>query len=169
MTDRKWLPSEWMDEMPPTSSKSPSDFLKRNTDGVLQLTQIDDDESSSLIKSIELGAEVAFTWYEHRGQSTLTIRDDWTWSIDPPFDADTNCYRSDDADSENIWCEMQDLVDDMRDNDGEPGTCEVEGWTWSDDVLFEVRVLDSGAAEFVPITIPDAGHPYGCEHPVASS
>lgn len=165
---RKWLPSDWMDEMPPTPGDSPDAFLKRNADGVLQLAPIDNDDAADA-RDMQPGAEVPFTWYEPRGWSTLTIREDWTWFISPDFDADTNCFRDDAGEYEDIFPTLQDLVDNARENGNEPGQCEIEGWTWSEDVLFEVRVLESGAAEFVEVQQPaDAGHPYGIEHPVTS-
>jgi hypothetical protein len=60
---RKWLPSEWMDEMPPTLGDSPDAFLKRNANGVLQLAPIDGDDEWPIPTDIEKGFVVdVWTW-----------------------------------------------------------------------------------------------------------
>lgn len=164
---RKWLPSDWMDEMPPQMADSPSDFLKRNAAGVLQLTPLDDCGIDPA--DIEPGAEIAFCWVDRHDSILLTVFDGGTWSVvgDIPESANQFFYDYD--------C-MADNLDALV--KGDPGFTEaltsgeydIDVATWSEaNVIFEVRVLESGAATFTEVTPPaDIGHPYGLEHPVAS-
>lgn len=160
---RKWLPAEWLDEMPPTTGDSPDAFLKRNARGVLQLTPIDDEWPSPV--DIEPGAEVVFCWHEDRGTATLTVRADGSWVSDA-VEADTNCFA---IDGDLVGRTMEDVITHLKDTGGfDPGDVLVDCWTWSDGTPFEVRVLESGAASFHEVTRPaDAGHPYGNEHSVS--
>lgn len=169
MIARSWLPSAWMDEVSPSPSASPDDFLKRNTAGVLQLAPVDDDSDWLKPEDIEEGAEIGFYWCEQRGTSTLTIHADGTWTVDPPFPTDANTFVDAGSDYETDLT-IEGLVQAIADTTPGLQTIEVEAWTWSDEILLQVRVLESGAASFVPVpvSIPDAGHPYGLEHPVVS-
>lgn len=164
---RKWLPSEWMDEMPPTMADNPSDFLKRNAAGVLQLTPVD--ECGLDPTDIEQGAEIAFCWVDRHDSILLTVFEGGTWSVvgDIPESANQFFYDYD---------AMADDLDTLVKGDAgftdplSPGEYDIDVATWSEDsILFHVAVLESGAAAFVEVKQPaDIGHPYGLEHPVAS-
>ena len=151
---RKWLPSEWMDEMPPRMGTSPDDFLKRNAAGVLQLTPIEKDldpEDWPQPADIEQGAEIAFCWVEHHGSAMLVVNADGTWRCDEDFPEGTNWYF---YDLEHLADSIGELVagDEGITDPLEPGEYLIEGATWSqDNVVFEVKVLETGAATFVEV------------------
>lgn len=153
MSERKWIPAAWMDEVVPTCGASPDDFLKRNADGVLQLTPIDGDEGENWPPTVDLqpGQEVHFCWMEDRGTATLVVGEDGTWFLDQPFDGEANCIT--DADGDDIAQSVEDYVTQRReyslsDTGLEPGRHELWGWYWSDSIPHRVKVLESGAASF---------------------
>lgn len=154
MSERKWLPSEWLDEVVPMQGKSPDDFLKRNEQGVLQLVPLDDLEDTSWTPTdLEQGQIVEFSWFEDRGYATLIVREDGSWYCDPPFDEEANCIS--DSDGDIIAQSVEDYVQQQTElmfggepGGLEPGRYELDGWYWSDSIPFRVKVLESGAASF---------------------
>lgn len=163
---RKWLPSDWMDEMPPQMADNPSDFLKRNAAGVLQLTPLDDCGVEPA--DIEPGAEVAFCWVDRHDSILLTVFEGGTWSVvgDIPDTANNFFYD---------WDIMAPTLGDLVKGDPgftdplTPGEYDIDVATWSEGLnLFQVRVLESGAAEFAELQRPAAIHADGNQHPVAS-
>lgn len=160
MNERKWLPSEWLDEVVPMQGQSPNDFLKRNEEGVLQLVPLDDPEDTAWTPSdLQPGQVVEFSWFEDRGYATLVVREDGTWYCDPPFEGDANCIS--DFDGDIIAQSVEDYVEQRTKPEFEPnpadrlvaGQYELDGWYWSDSIPFRVRVLESGAASFEQVEV----------------
>ncbi len=151
MTQRTWLPSDWMDEMPPTFGESPDSFLKRNTAGVLQLTPIGDLEPEDWPQpvDIEVGAEIAFTWVERHDSVAVIVEVDGTYSVRGTIAESANSFWDGNAIADSIGGLV--AGDEFNDPLG-PGEYDVSVSTWSDEsVVFAVRVLESGAASFVEV------------------
>ncbi len=152
MSERKWLPSEWLDEIVPIQGTSPDDFLKRNEAGVLQLVALDDPEDTCWGPTdLTPGQIVEFSWFEDRGYATLIVREDGTWYCDPPFEGEGNCIADSDGDiiAQSVEDYVQQRTEPMFGGEAlEPGSHELDGWYWSDPISFRVKVLESGAASF---------------------
>lgn len=155
MTDRKWCPADWLDEVPPALGTSPEEFLKRNAAGVLQLFPLDGadedpEDIAWMVHDLTPGEIITFYWTEKRGSRTVTIHEDGTWSLDEPFSADTNCFS--DAyglvDVDSLDGVVQALKDDAHALPCEVG---IDGWVWSDGTHFRVEVLESGAARLIEV------------------
>ena len=156
MKRRTWIPADWMDESVPTCGTSPDDFLKRNANGVLQLMPIDPEEGSTWPAASDIlpGQEVQFCWHEDGGTATLVLRDDGTWSLNPPFDGDVNCIT--DADGDAFAQDVDDYISQYKEIEPmEPGEYQLWGWFWSEPIAFRALVLESGAATFEEVK-PDA-------------
>lgn len=148
---RKWLPIEWLDEVPAKSGPTPEAFLQRGDDGVLRLFPLDyPAEEWPTPEPIQPDQVVTFTWHEDRGRRIATVNVDRTWSLDEPFPSDTNCFEDAHGFME-VEGDLDSLVkgfcDDLADTEF-PKQVPVDGWTWSDGTKFRVRVLESGAAQF---------------------
>jgi hypothetical protein len=157
---RKWLPSEWMDEVPPQTGATPEQFLRRNPEtGVLQLWPIDaaenyDDHNLAMARDLKDGDIVLFNWTEMRGFRSMTVKGGGAWTLDQAFAADANCFDNESSDF-GVTSDLADiakLAAETLSADDEV-TVGVYGWTWSDDVAFRVRTFESGAAHFEPLAM----------------
>jgi len=152
MVDRKWLPSDWMDEMPPATGKSPDEFLRREPKtGQLQLYPLDlHDEAdwfAAMVRDLARGDEVSFMWHEPRGSRTMTVQEDGTWSLNEPFAQDANCFDDEDGNF-GVTNDLAEIAANLRGEAQEfPTEVEVDGWTWSNRIVFRVEV-DGTAARF---------------------
>jgi hypothetical protein len=150
VSERKWLPAEWLDESVPALGTSPDAFLLKGFSDIWMLAAADEQEradDSPPCRLLAPGEEVEFCWHEDRGTSVLTINDDGSWRCDPPFDADTNCIS--DIDSDVMGQSVEDYIEQMKSWEGlEPGEHKLWGWVWSDGTTFRLKVLESGAASF---------------------
>lgn len=143
--ERKWCPADWLDEMPPTLGTSPDDFLSRGEDGLIRLSPLGDDEFEPVV--LADGDAVEFEWHELRGTSVLTLHSDGSFTVEPPFPPDTNCFRLDDAFYE-IDHSVAALVAAIRDDVTERTQFEVDGWVWESGGVYRVRAPESGAVHF---------------------
>lgn len=163
MTDRTWIPTDWLDEMVTGMAAHPTAFLRRNDAGVLELRPLPDDETSLekdgvaewRIKPLKEGDVVLFSWTENYGTGLLTVRPDRSWTCDTEFpDTATHFWLPYDVST------MESSVGALVSGEGdwnpdgeplEPGEHEVGAYTWGPAVAFKVRALESGAAEFVEV------------------
>ena len=132
---RKWLPTDWQDELTPPPSVSPSDFLRFDDEGAF-LAPLDwspegEPEGFGPIRLSD-GTSVRFSWVEDHGQRTLTVYEDGSWKLDEPFpDGVEQFWLPGNPDT--LSLSIDELV---RGDDGvwvEPlpaGDCIVGGYTW---------------------------------------
>lgn len=84
--ERKWLPSEYMDESAPPARATPSDWIVETPDGARALATGDMLEPpDALGRIIAEGDEVTFYWTESYGCRELTFKkspEGWIWSMD---------------------------------------------------------------------------------------
>jgi hypothetical protein len=151
---RRYLPAEWLDEMVPELGNSPSDFLRRDENGELHLSPIEEDNRETWDEIITPGKVVAFEWTETYDDRVLTWDKDGNWSLDAPAPATANCFRpSEVGDFDDIWNDLGELVQaalsDRRDEYQSPMVLEVYGW--QDAGNYRVKVLESGVATFEPV------------------
>lgn len=145
MTQRKWLPSEWMDELPPSLGVSPSDFIFTDEAGRHFLRRLADDrddeeeeEGDFFFRPLSPGDVVAFCWHEPFGARVVTVGADGHWTVDAPVPEIANCFNDEEW---NIHGSLDELAAERG-----PGRYEVDVYTWSDDELFEFGVRDGMAA-----------------------
>lgn len=86
MTERKWMPHDYQDEVVPPSRPTPSDWIIKLDDGAPALAFGDfcgsDDRPGRALKD---GDIVQFDWVESYGTRELTFHesaDGWTWELD---------------------------------------------------------------------------------------
>lgn len=156
---RKWLPSDWMDEMPPQTGAAPDAFLRRHPDtGTLQLWPLDasNHEPESIgwmVRDLKDGDVVSFMWHEGHGGREMAVKADGSWTLDKPFPDSANCFDDDDGNWEVIG--NLDAVASTVHGSGEgefPRLVGVIGWTWSAGSNFRLVAGESGAAHFVEVT-----------------
>ena len=86
MTERKWVPAEYQDEVVPPGRSSPNDWITRMSDGAPALASGDPSEDDDVAgRALKPGEVVDFDWVETYGQRSLTFRcggDGWTWELD---------------------------------------------------------------------------------------
>jgi hypothetical protein len=150
---RQYSPAEWCDEVMPELGNSPDDFLRRDAEGVLRLSAIDEDNRETWDEPISAGQIVEFMWTEIYPDRVLTWDDDGNWSLDQPAPPMANCFRPSDGDYEDICDDPADIVQAALSGEREeyhsPMTLEV--WGWQDAGKYRVKVLESGAATFEPV------------------
>lgn len=86
MIERKWMPSEYMDESVPPARAIPSDWIVKMDDGNPALAPGDPyDDDAPPTQPLTEGQIVKFDWTEHYGNFGLTFHnsDDfgWTWTL----------------------------------------------------------------------------------------
>ncbi len=140
----------------PSLGATPYALLGRCLHVVLQLHPLAPNEEDGpywRIKSLKDGDVVGFCWTEDRGWRTMTINADRTWSLDSPFPDDTNCF-CDSTGLLDVEGELSGVAEALADDARElPKSFDVKGWTWSDELTFRVRALESGAAHFEPVGV----------------
>lgn len=141
MTKRSWLPAEWMDESIPALGDSPDQFI-RTVDSKHFLASIDDADDHWLgMAELSPGQLVNFMWHEPRGTHVITIAEDGTWKGTVPTDA--NCLHDGDADYEEIWDNVDDIVRQRQENEPKfAGPIDIECWVWSDGTMFRFSIED---------------------------
>lgn len=155
---RQWIPTDWLDEVVTGLADKPSDFLTRREDGTLELRPTDPPDDPDVpdwrVKALTPGEVVKFSWTENYGVGTLIVGEDGRWTCDRDF-PDTATHFWLPFDSSTMESSLNALVTGeggWGDADPlEPGEYTVGAYTWSEGpgIPFTVRVLESGAAEFV--------------------
>lgn len=134
---RKWLPTDWQDEVTPPPAVSPSDFIQLDADGPFLAPlgwKPDTEELAEHDPRIRLedGTLVQFSWVEDHGHRTLTVLADGSWTLDEPFpDAAEQFWLPGDPDTINLG--IDDLVRGSIDGWSDPlppGDWVVAGYTW---------------------------------------
>lgn len=157
MTDRKWLPAEWMDESVPELGYHPSAFFTFDKDYGLRLRPLEhqrDGDENGMVRSVKSGETVSFMWHENRGIAELVIRRDEdgnvTFSTSAEFASDTSNFAIA-YDWDTICPSIGELVEIVIDRgDGEREIrCDIIGYVWSDAIDYRVTLLESGAVEVV--------------------
>ena len=80
MTERKWLPSDYQDEVIPPPRNHPNDWIVRLPGDSYGLAPADESEADPRI--LKDGDIVKFDWTESHGRAEFTVNADRTWLID---------------------------------------------------------------------------------------
>lgn len=136
-----YVPTLYADETTPPPRNSPNDWLIAKADGFfLDKNDLDYADLDEEPHELEHGAAIDFMRLETFPNSTLTINEDKTWTIDPPAPA---------AEAVAIWGEpesMSDSVEALIENsDLDADEYELIFYTWHD----EVWTLDAPTGKFV--------------------
>lgn len=153
MSGRKWIPTEWVDELNPTLLDSPDAFIERIGEGWgLRLPAGDPDRGNEFYQTaVEPGQIVNFMWTEHYGDRTVIVHPDRTWIIDqPPAEAVTHFYEHSQGVLADSIEEMVNGVPDCGVSDPlEPGEYEISTYTWSEAIPYRFDVDADGNGRFV--------------------
>lgn len=151
--DRKWLPTEWADEVSPTPEESPDKFIERDGERWVLRPPVGNafrDEEYLRI-AIEPGQVVDFMATEHFGYRIVTVNTDRTFSVDRPYpEKTTHFWGGDDqlahtlAELVNGDPELPGMYDPL-----EPGEHEIAVYWWSDSLPFRFDVDSGGNGRFV--------------------
>lgn len=141
MTETRYLPTDWLDEIIPTPQSTPDAFAQM--DGApghwrLRPPQSDyEHHARTLTRPIASGDRVDFSQTRLYPKRTLTVADDGSWSLDQPAPDDANCFMLD-GDFDTISDNLEGLVT----GHGEPayaldpGTYTIVNYHWSDPIPF---------------------------------
>jgi len=141
--DRGWLPTDFLDEVVPSTRPTPNDWLFRLDDGAHRCGAPDDDECPSF--ALVEGQIVEFSPRDDHPDSILTIRSDEDWSIAPKPPVGALLYVPWDMLAES----PDDLVRQMKDSAAfDPGTETVRVYTWGEAVSLRFTTED-GPPRFV--------------------
>jgi hypothetical protein len=125
MTDRKWMPAEYQDEVVPPARATPSDWIVKLNDGAPALAGGDPDETPG--RALKDGDVVEFDWVEDYGNHQLTFKeaeDDTgycglTWEIDgdiPTASAGGHMAVAEVDDWESVMSSLDEFAEALIDN-----------------------------------------------------
>lgn len=122
---RKWVPSEYVDEITPPPRETPSDWI---VDGKA-LAGFDETDPP---KPLTEGQIVEFSWSADLGSCTITLREDGSYTTDAPVpDAPEggtfNVYDGCDADT--LAFDMPSFIEALREEG--PGSYDAAFFSWS--------------------------------------
>lgn len=84
MTERKWMPHDYQDEVVPPARPSPDDWITQFDDGAPALVAGDFSDDKEPGRALRSGEVVKFDWIETYGSRQMTFRrseDGWKWEL----------------------------------------------------------------------------------------
>ena len=121
---KKWVPSNYVDEVTPPPRETPSDWLV----GGNALADIEDDEPPHPLAD---GQIVRFDWVEDLGRSTIIIREDGSYDAEvPPVIPEGGTFHVyDGCDPETLAFDMPSFIESLREEG--PGRYDAVFYSWS--------------------------------------
>ncbi|MVA47255.1 hypothetical protein GOZ83_19560 [Agrobacterium vitis] len=133
---RKFLPSEWLDEMNPSAQADANAFVRRLPNGEFWLGAAGDEWDDYECFRVELtdGDIINFSALETYDDITLTVSED-DFTTFPPNIVRANCFRLEEGDYDDVWNNLSELIDNSGETGGRlaDGSYQVECWWWSDE------------------------------------
>ena len=119
---RKWLPTDYQDEMIPELRASPDDWI---VNGGSVAGMWEDDEPTPVAE----GEVVKFDWCEHLGRAKLVVSHDGTWTCDcpipkAPYGSEFHVMAVGDPAAMNV--DMEDFITEL-----DPGEYDIRFYAWS--------------------------------------
>jgi hypothetical protein len=147
MTDRKWTPSAYVDEISPPPRAHPSDWISFLPDGEGGAYALDENEgyADQEMPPIMLteGQVVGFQWIEVFGTSELLIDADGAFRFDPPPpDAPPGAHMMawEPGEPDSVMPSPQEFAEAILEQIGPDTATTVQFYAWSDaDVPFAFR------------------------------
>lgn len=151
MSDRQWLPADYLDEVCPPPLDTPTAWIKRAARDrwiLFGAGYDNDDETYSL--SVAPGEIVKFQWFEDGDTVDVQLNGDGTYRVLGPV-PDGNTFHVL-YDPESVASTFEDTVTQWIENDPDDGeTITIEASTWSDPIAFRL-VVDAAGARFEEVT-----------------
>jgi hypothetical protein len=149
LTQRKWLPDAWMDEVIPLVADDPNGFLKRLDDGSWRIEPLEGQEEGNewMTKPLAFGDVAGFVYCEHYGDFVLKI------SVDEYGERQLSSVPPLPEGTSHIWC-CSDIFDSLADfadaGEAEDGAEFTAGF-WSDTINFVLTDMGGGTARLVEV------------------
>lgn len=162
MTDRKWMPSEYADEVVPPPRPTPDAWIITLSDGAHALAGGEPyGEDAGPGRALKEGDVVNFDWTENFGNRELTFHksdDGWKWTLDgdePLAPPDGYMNVAEVGDWETAMPSLDEFAETYSDSGVEDGeTITVTFYAWSaNDVPFVFRGGKFHATVAMPATI----------------
>jgi hypothetical protein len=131
MPDRKWIPTEYQDEVIPPPRDTPDAWLRRATDGTWLLAPSED---LGFVRVLVDGDIVEFDWTVNLGSSEFVVRSDGPWHIDPPApEPPDGCTLQlmEAGDPESMEFSVENFARNWLDRDRSPTSTTVVFYAWS--------------------------------------
>ena len=154
MTTRRWLPSEWMDEVIPEPRDSPSAWIFKSDDGSYSVADNETAYGSQDLAGAPLaeGDVVEFSWTEDHGQQTVSFNGAGGWTLagaEPTATPGSTMLYIEIYNAENMTDSLDELCRSEMERDPSAHDIEVSFYAWSD---ASVRHVFHGGV-FVPVTL----------------
>ena len=151
MSDRKWLPADYIDEVCPPGRDTPTAWIKRAAGDrwILFGDSLNEDDEDGRLSAAP-GDFVQFQWYEDGGQVDVQLNGDGTYRVlgaVPAGDVFRVQYEPDWIATTFEQC-IEDWVDLDPDDDS---IITIDAVTWSDPIPFRL-VVDAAGARFEQVT-----------------
>lgn len=151
MSQTKFLPEDWSDEVSPAPQPNPDDFIQKTETGfqLHPVDPLDEQEAEFHIQPLEHGEIVTFLEHRHHGNFTLDIAEDGTFTVSPDVPAEANCFMSD-GNLDTFSRSPKDLAKVLERGE----RYEIEAYFWSDkDKGIPFRfVVEGDSARFEKVT-----------------
>ena len=158
MSETKFLPDHWEDDINPPLQPSPDAFIRKTAEG-FQLYpvgwNVEDEQRSFYIEPLEHGDVIWFIEHRHHGLYTLDIADDGAFDASLEIPAEANCFMlKGDLERDTLSSSLQGLVENLVENDAveRGGSCEIEAYYWSDEGIPYRFFIEGDSAHFEKVT-----------------
>ncbi|MBT9373214.1 hypothetical protein [Rhizobium sp. CSW-27] len=154
MSETKFLPENWADEIIPPPQSSPDAFIRKTAEG-FQLYPVGwnvvDEEKSYYVQPLEQGDVIRFIEHRHHGLYTLHIAEDGSFDVPPGIPAEANCFMLEgDLEGDTLSSSLQEFVESDAVERG--GSYEIEAYYWSDEGTPYRFVVKDDSAHFEKVT-----------------
>lgn len=150
---RKWVPSFYVDELPPPARSHPEDWITREEGR--HILSAGRHAGYPMIPIAE-GDIVRFRSLIEWGVFNITTYSNGGWSSDRPIPTEANGFVEP-GEPESYAASMDEFVENWIDayavTEGEVGPVDV--YTWSEDVYFQLIIGQDQALSFTPVAVDD--------------
>ena len=145
---RKWLPTEWLDEVVPEPQDSPDAFISPVGDSALELrAPTEPREDGFYVSPLTEGQIVEFVAFDDYGTLQLTIHADRTFETDDPVPAGATLFMLE-GEPDTISGSIEEMVRNL-DDPIDPGTYTVAAYSWQRHASFRLELDEKRVARFV--------------------
>lgn len=151
MTELKFAPDQWVDELTAEPAISPDLFIGRDGTG-WKLRPADPDEASDTESfahaALAHGDVVLFREHRHFGSHTLSLDENGVATVDPEPPQYANCFGLPDY-WESMAHNIPDLIEWNQDEIKPDSQVDIDIWWWSDNTTPWQFVVEGETAKFV--------------------
>lgn len=151
MTELKFVPDQWCDEVSTEPQNTPDAFIVRDGEG-WKLRPADEDDAKDLESfphiPVKHGDIVLFNEYRNFGTHKLDVDNEGGWTVDPEPPNYANCFALP-YDFESMAHDIPELIEFNQGEIGRGSQVEIEVWWWSDTAKPWQFIVEGDTAQLV--------------------